>query len=453
MARRRHRRPPGAKPCASAAPTGPPHRVVGAASPPSHDLACHDGPVSDLRADLVPTPRADLLASEVGDKALLLDRVGERAHLLNASAAWVWDLIDGARTAADITAIIAAATGLAPEVLRRDIDDAIAQFAASGLLVDGTLPAAPEPTDARPTSPTPPVVAAEPAGDDGLLRCGPFVAIGLSFAVRTDRAEVAEAIAPLLVELEADTSPVTSYLVTAAEVAEDGSARYDLHVDGELLAGSRPLTATLETVLVDVNRRAIGQARDRLVFHAGAVDLGGVVLLPAVSGSGKSTLTAALVASGARYLTDEAAVVRPETLLVEPYPKPLSLSAPSLAALARSEISIAEPAASDDEAVAGKRHVPVAHVGVPAAEPAPIAAIVFPTYEPDGPTTLTALSPEDALVELVPCTFTATWEVAGSLDHVVALVESVPAYRLVFADLADAVVLVRRTVLLAEAST
>lgn len=403
-------------------------------------------------------PRGDLLASAVADKALLLDRAGQRAHLLNASAAWVWDLIDGARTAADITAIIAADADLDAGTIAGDVEAAIDQFAAAGLLTTD-LPAADPPSGSgtaeatRANAATTAIAASAIDDGNGLLSCGPYNAIGLGFVVRTDRAEVAAAVAPLLAELAADAVASTRYVITSTDVSDDGSVRYDVHVDGALLAGSRPLTAMLETMLVDANRRAIDQARDRLVFHAGAIDLGGVVILPAASGSGKSTLTAALVARGGRYVSDEATVVHPATLLVEPYPKPLSLSASSLAALAASGTTIVDPAPSGDQAVAAKRHIPVTDVGVAAAQLAPLAAIVFPTYDEDGPTSLEPLSPEDALVALVPCTFAATWEVADALERVVAMVESVPAFRLVFADLAEAVALVHQTLPLAEAAT
>lgn len=391
----------------------------------------------------------------MADQVLLLDRVGQRAHLLNASAAWVWDLIDGARSAADIAAIIAAETGLDPADIGVDVGTAVERFAASGLLADGSTPVGP-PGSGGPGAPGPEGAVRAPAldGRDPLLRCGPYDAIGLAFAVRTDCAEVAEAVVPLLAELAADASTSTTsttYAVTAAEATDDGDHRYDVRVDDALLAVSCSLTVAVEAMLVDVNRRGIDQARGRLVFHAGAVDRGGVVVLPAASGSGKSTLTAALVARGARYVSDEASVVHPVTLLVDPYPKPLSLSASSLAALADAGFAIADPATGDGEA--GKRHVPVAHVGVPAEPGTPLAAMIFPSYEQDGPTSIEPLSPEDALVALVPCTFAATWDVAGALDHVVAMVEAVPAFRLVFSDLADAIALVHRTVPLVEVPT
>lgn len=64
---------------------------------------------------------------------------------------------------------------------------------------------------------------------------------------------------------------------------------------------------------------------DKTFIHAGAVARGGhAIVFPGQSFSGKTTLTAAMVCSGATYLSDEFAVLD-EAGLVHPYPKALSL--------------------------------------------------------------------------------------------------------------------------------
>src|SRR5690606_18731894 len=63
-----------------------------------------------------------------------------------------------------------------------------------------------------------------------------------------------------------------------------------------------------------------------LMFHAGVVARQGrAVMMPGLSGAGKSTLTAGLAVSGWRLFSDEFALLRPETGLFHPYPRPVSL--------------------------------------------------------------------------------------------------------------------------------
>ena len=65
----------------------------------------------------------------------------------------------------------------------------------------------------------------------------------------------------------------------------------------------------------------------RMLLHSGVVDHDrhGVILLIGKSGAGKSTATRLLARSG-RYLSDELAVIHPDTGAITPYPKPLSIA-------------------------------------------------------------------------------------------------------------------------------
>ena len=66
--------------------------------------------------------------------------------------------------------------------------------------------------------------------------------------------------------------------------------------------------------------------RDLLFLHAAAVDVNGVgTLITGESGAGKSTLCWGLCNEGCRYLSDELAPVRLDTLQIEPYPHAICL--------------------------------------------------------------------------------------------------------------------------------
>jgi HprK-related kinase A len=78
---------------------------------------------------------------------------------------------------------------------------------------------------------------------------------------------------------------------------------------------------------------AIGE-RHFLLLHAATVERGGkAIILTGESGSGKSTMAAVLMSRGWRLLGDEFALLEPETGLVHPFPRPISLKNESVATL------------------------------------------------------------------------------------------------------------------------
>lgn len=73
------------------------------------------------------------------------------------------------------------------------------------------------------------------------------------------------------------------------------------------------------------------QAPNFLVIHAAVVALNDrAIILPGNPGAGKSTLCAALVAHGWRLLSDEFALIHPDTLQIHPIPRPISLKNASI---------------------------------------------------------------------------------------------------------------------------
>jgi hypothetical protein len=71
----------------------------------------------------------------VGSEWVLFDAAGDRAHVLNPSAAAVWAFCDGAHDAAAIAESIARDLPAAePTAIRRDIEEVLHRFAAEGLL-------------------------------------------------------------------------------------------------------------------------------------------------------------------------------------------------------------------------------------------------------------------------------------------------------------------------------
>jgi hypothetical protein len=84
----------------------------------------------------------------------------------------------------------------------------------------------------------------------------------------------------------------------------------DFYKDGVLIAGERIRHSVLRQFPTELRITIAEFARRKVFVHAGAVSWKGKgIILPAKSFHGKSTLTAELVRLGAKYLSDEYAVL------------------------------------------------------------------------------------------------------------------------------------------------
>jgi len=79
----------------------------------------------DLRP---PTPSKDVSLQRVGQEAILHDRRNGRAHVINESAAQIWDLCDGRNTLDQIVLAFAAAYELPALDVRKDVQYILAKF-------------------------------------------------------------------------------------------------------------------------------------------------------------------------------------------------------------------------------------------------------------------------------------------------------------------------------------
>lgn len=75
-----------------------------------------------------PTRSADVTLQRVGQEAILYDRRLGRAHVINDSAARIWDLCDGQASTAEITKSFAAAYDMAEAAVRDDVAQILTTF-------------------------------------------------------------------------------------------------------------------------------------------------------------------------------------------------------------------------------------------------------------------------------------------------------------------------------------
>ena len=98
--------------------------------------------------------------------------------------------------------------------------------------------------------------------------------------------------------------------------------------DGEKISTVRRWEELMPYLEWGINYRVIASRRRFLQLHAATlVRHGQGVLFAATSGAGKSTLAAGLLARGWKYLSDEFALIDPETLCIHPFPKALCIKA------------------------------------------------------------------------------------------------------------------------------
>lgn len=165
--------------------------------------------------------------------------------------------------------------------------------------------------------------------------------------------------------------------------------------DTEVHVGRVDPASVVRAVVTQLNSSARRSVDAPLHLHCGAVSIeAGCVVLLGHSGVGKSTLTAALIANGAAYVSDESVAVMANPPLINGFPKPISLKQGSR----ETTLPRLASAPTDDN-----WQVPATAIGVLAETPVTPRVLVF--YQFDAQLGATAeLEPverADALLELL----------------------------------------------------
>jgi HprK-related kinase A len=177
-----------------------------------------------------------------------------------------------------------------------------------------------------------------------------------------------------------------------------------------------------------------------LILHAAVIERDGMAaIFPAPPGSGKSTLCAGLTFSGWRLLSDELAVIDPNTGELLPVPRPISLKNASIDALGRFAPSAVIGPAVHETVKGSVAHVQPPAVGVHAAAQRSRAAwVVLPRYVAGAPPTLEPLSKGAALMQLVDNAFNYHVHRRRGFDTLAALVDGCDSHVFSYSRLPDA---------------
>ena len=395
-----------------------------------------DRPLAPVPAEMVVHATPGLHRAVVDDQMVILDRATGRGHVLNASAGLIFDAVDGRRTVGQLVDVLAEETGFDRARLAADVQTALADLRTAALVrlgpapVDGTPPPPPGPTGNKTMTdgrgrPVP--MSRHLASRHPVTTVGPVALAGSTVAVQTDDPTVASRLHATMGSLpSAATAAHTAALLRGSSESREC---WRLLIDDEEVATLPSADVAIDQLLRRLNLDAARWSTGNLLFHAGAVvHRGRAVVVAGGSGRGKSTLVAALVQSGAGYLTDELVVVDPVNHEVRPFPKSLDLDA-------RSRTLLGLPAGESEAQEWDKRPVDPSTLGR-VAGPAPFGLLVLldpPGGEGDsqpGDVDPRPLSATEALTGLLPNTVNETWALPGAFESLAALCASVPAVRL-----------------------
>ncbi|MDD2742569.1 MAG: HprK-related kinase A [Rhodocyclaceae bacterium] len=273
--------------------------------------------------------------------------------------------------------------------------------------------------------------------EDGvILLAPPFV-----FRIRSPLPFVWDAIASSYADFSIlDDYAFVDFELTIAPV--NGLRRWvsplvNMSIDGVFPFDALPASQAYPLLEWGMNWCVTSTAHHFLMCHSAVLawnDL--AVILPAPPGSGKSTLCAALTMSGWRLLSDELALLDPESLMLSPFVRPVSLKNASIELIGQRF-----PAADFTLPVKDTIKGEVAHMR-PTTESvlqsrtlAKPRWLIFPQYDKDVELELKPMQKAEAVVELAKNAFNFRGFGAKGFSTLGALVDSVDCYRLTYSSL------------------
>jgi len=393
---------------------------------------------------LPPHPAPDITFHPFGDGGVLHRRGSHRLWVLNVTAATLWCLMDGRCTRDGLIRDYGAHFGIAAAAARQDVDTLLDLFGRWGLLNGMTSPG---PRDSREAHPLEPLRASRRLDADiaGLPQTMVKLAGRFCRVTFPDQrlAKRWQNIAGHLICDAQNAAPCAHWVLIGQ--AHRSAPPFRCYADGNCIAENLAPDAVIPFLVYALFHHGLAGLDRYLLFHAAVLARRGqALLLAAPSGSGKSTLAAVLAASGWTYLSDELAVVDPETLGVAPFALPIGLKDKSMAALADFIPDVADHPRHIRGDGTGVRYL--APPAAPQGTHLPVAALVFPRYTAGAAAAVTALKPLEALRSLADTGSSARPLAAQDVDAMLRLA-SLPSYRLAFSDLKTALEGIERNVL------
>jgi hypothetical protein len=374
-------------------------------------------------------------AVEFEGHLVLIGRRRRALLVLNETARIIWETIRAGVGAEEMPALLAQGYGIPLARATADVEAVLDQWRAHGLL--NPVPDEGTKLDSDAADATPPhaAVPVRPA-----LRIEHVYNLcGTAFRLRVEPSDVGCRLHLLLAYAEtprADARDVLDLIRAGADhvLVHNGRERHR-HSSPEAAAGS------IVRTILDFS---YPDADWSLFIHAAAVACGDqAVVLVGTNGAGKSTLTAALIASGLGYFSDDVVPLDGRTMRVMPVPFAISVKEGSWPVLSRLYPAL-RTLPIYESGGRRMRYLPPSRESRPDSTGAAVKALVFLRHErEERSAALTPLSPLQALVKLADTHCLMPLE-RDRLGPTLDWIRTVPAFELIHGNLHEATGIVHR---------
>jgi hypothetical protein len=380
--------------------------------------------------------RSSIAFYPFGQGAVLHRQGSRELWVLNAPAATVWCLLDQTDGSHQLAAEYARRFKLDPQKARQEVESLLDTFAQLQNLQNTSIPGE---SERRPSFLFPDPLSAASRGSPASGRSDHhFTVAGRNFTLRCSHAPTAkhwhEMMAPLTGKNTSGGPPAE--LLVSPDPADPGR-RLTGWKDHRLTAGGLLPENIVPHLIRQVFDHTCTGKSERLLLHAAVLSRRQkTFVFAAPSGAGKSTLAAALGVCGWTYLSDELAIIDPHTAQVEPYPMPICIKEASTAPLDALVPDL--PATPCHTRTDGRRVRYWMPPQVLTAGSFPVAALVFPHYQPGRGAHLQPVEPLEALRKLAATGSSDRPLTPADIKALLSLARG-PSFELTFDDLKSAV--------------
>ena len=387
-----------------------------------------------MNAALPARPAHGVELFPVKDEGILFDATGQRLFHLNAAATYIWVQLHGGQELEAIAQAGAEVMCLPPGTARQFVHDMLKTWRAIGLLQDGRPVHLPD-RDGETLDDNSPAVSEADLRVQLLPARQCYRFLDSQFSLGFSSTDLAELARPVFRHLAIPTPAIDALLLDVIETAEGIRVIHGDHVIGRC-ASAREVAPLLHGL---VGLLAIRRYRYLFAVHGSVLARSGnALILAGRSGCGKTTMAAGLVAAGWTYMSDDTALLLPQTLECAAVPYALTLKGGAWPLLRRYFPAIDRmPIHLRADGQAVRYLCPPGHDFV---TPRPVRWIGFPHHAIGSSSSMRPLEQIEGLCRaLEHCCAVPHLLQAGDIEHLVRWSAGIRFFEFAIADLDEAI--------------